>query len=99
MLKKASISKVSLRETYGQIHTVETQLRERARTKEVRAKLKVLETLEVTHSAVSSCESLVAHAHEIGAWGVKHKAQAIMNHMVKELKKQGVWQVGPTFCR
>jgi len=97
MLNKASISKVSLREAYGQIHTVETQLKERSRTKDVRAKLKLLDTLDVTHTSVSACESLISHAHEIGAWGVKHKAQAIKNRMIKELKSQGVWQVGPTF--
>jgi glutathionylspermidine synthase len=77
--------KRNLRQVSGFISTVSTKLKTYHNEKNIRQQLHFLEKQEVSYGTLCAVESLILWAHEAGAFGVKHKAQALKNKVTKEL--------------
>jgi hypothetical protein len=78
----------SKRQIDGYINTVSTMLRTYHNEKSVRDRYQLLLKCEKDLSTYLSLESLILQCQEVGAWGVKHKAQALRNIVRAHIKTQ-----------
>ena len=80
----------SLRRQAGFVNTVASQLTQEVNEKSVRTRLALLRKCEAGTSTLTHLQSLVLQAQELGAFGVKHEAQRLVNTVRKAIR---MWEV------